>query len=251
MAPGVSSAAPADPKGFVAARNALERGEVARAKGDLEAAHREIDLGIAALGDDYAPDGVDDDTSLKLHAAADLWKEGRRDDAVSTQTNMLRIRLDLYRKKHRDAPAEPRKLVLEIALDKKKSKPTEPLELTLTLKSTGSAPVLVNSRLALNHRDAPDAMREIVLDVNGPDGKPRAFQVKLKIGSASANQVRELKPSESIQSKYGLDKYFDLAAKGDYTVTGFYSSAPLADTQGRPVWTESVTSEELRFTREP
>lgn len=116
----------------------------------------------------------------------------------------------------------------------------EPLKITVNLKSTGSAPVVVSSRLALNSRDAPDPMREIVFDVKGPDGALLPFNAKLKIGGASPEQTKKLGPGESVSHEYDLPFFFDLGKPGEYRVSALYSSAPLARPDGEQVWTELI-----------
>lgn len=238
-------------KGYAAAREALEKAEVARAKGELEPARAELLRALAELGKDYAPPGVVDDTSLKLAAADELWDKGRREDSISTTVNMLRTRLRLYTERHADAPRDPRKLELVLAVDPPSSKRTAPLKLVLTLKNAGDAPVVVNQRLALNSPHVPDSMREVVLDVHGPDGKLRPYQLKMKMGAPEARHVRTLSPRESLSNEYELHSGWDLSTPGEYRVRALYESAPVANATGEPVWTVAVFSEELRFSRQP
>lgn len=237
--------------GYLSARAALERAEVARAKGDLELAHRELSRAIDALGKDYARPSVEDDTSLKLAAADDLWDKGRREDSISTRVGMLRVRLGLYAERYTDAPREPRSLGLEVAVDQPTSAPNAPLKLVVTLKNTGSVPVLVNKRLALNSPHAPDPMREIVIDVHGPDGELRPYQYKMKMGRPDASHVQTLPPQQSVTHEYELHSGYDLSKPGEYRVSALYESAPVANAAGEPVWTVAVFSKEIRFTRKP
>lgn len=236
--------------GYRTARAALERAENAEGRQDFEGARREQSQALEALGKEYAPPEVDDDTSLKLAAADELWNQGRRADSISTRMRMLRTRLALYRQRHPSAPPEPRALALELEVNHPRSRTGEPLKLALTLRNTGSVPVFVNSRLALNSSHAPDAMREVVIDVHGPDGQLRPFSFKLKIGPADRNQVQALAPGASLHKDYELEGAFDLSTPGEYRLSALYASAPLADPNGAPVWTELIYGKEVRFTRE-
>lgn len=94
--------------GYRTARAALERAENAEGRQDFEGARREQSQALEALGKEYAPAEVDDDTSLKLAAADELWNQGRRADSISTRMRMLRTRLALYRQRHPSAPVGPR-----------------------------------------------------------------------------------------------------------------------------------------------
>ena len=249
------SALPADAGGqhggYLGARDALERAERARARGDLDTARAETDRAIATLGKDYAPPGVVDDTGMKLAAADELWEQGRRDAAISTQVRMLRSRLALYATRYPDAPREPRALKLELRVDQARSPKNQGLKLAAKLTNVGTAPVLVNSRLALNSAHAPDPMRELVVDLHGPDGELRPFLLKLKIGAPEGKHVQSLAPGQSLEKQYDLDTHFDLSTPGDYRAGALYSSAPVADANGNPVWTELVYSHDVRFMREP
>jgi hypothetical protein len=85
------------------ARAFLALGEKLLARDRLEPAIQAAKSGLSALGDDYAPAGVADDTGLKILAAEDQIAQGHLRNAASMMLRMLEIRVDLYAERHRPA----------------------------------------------------------------------------------------------------------------------------------------------------
>lgn len=85
---------------LAAARAWLGLGESALAAGSAPRAYEAGRAGLDELGAEYAPEGVKDDTQLKLLAADDLVSEGRLDDAARVVLRMLRTRSELYARRH-------------------------------------------------------------------------------------------------------------------------------------------------------
>jgi hypothetical protein len=82
-----------------AAEASLAEAERALADGDEAAAIAQARAGLEALGDDYAPDDVDDDTDLKLRAAEGLLGRGETEGPAETFVDVLRIRTELRRER--------------------------------------------------------------------------------------------------------------------------------------------------------
>jgi hypothetical protein len=84
---------------LTAARAALSEAEHALAEGDAETAVARARAGLEALGDDYAPDDVEDDTTLKLLAAEDAIATGDTAGPARMLVDILGIRVDLAESK--------------------------------------------------------------------------------------------------------------------------------------------------------
>src|SRR5262249_49020154 len=56
--------------------------------------------GLSELGTDYAPQNVEDDTDLKLHAAEELVKTGRAENGAAMMLRMLSTRIQLYAQRY-------------------------------------------------------------------------------------------------------------------------------------------------------
>jgi len=235
---------------LLAARARLLQAETAQAHGRLEEAIARAREGITELGSTYARPEVIDDTSLKLAAAEDQQQKGRLESAASVTIDMLRVRLSLYTDRYPDAPKDPRALALRLAAPRPSSGVGEPMQVELTLASTGTAPVVVNSRLALNTVHAPRPFREVVFEMRGPGGALLPFLSKVRIGKPEPQHVTELAPGQSLERRYDLAPHFDLEAPGSYAVRAFYSSAPVADTLGRPAFSPQIASEWIPFERQ-
>jgi hypothetical protein len=85
------------------ARAFLALGEKLLAGQRLEGAIQAAQSGLSALGDDYCPTGVKDDTGLMILFAEDLIERGHLDDGASMMLRMLSSRIDLYAERHQQA----------------------------------------------------------------------------------------------------------------------------------------------------
>jgi hypothetical protein len=101
--------------------------------------------------------------------------------------------------------------------------------------------VLVNGRLAVNSRWAPEPMREVVFTVVGPSGKPLRFGAKIRIGHPRPEHFRTLAPGESVETTCRLDRYFSLTEPGRYSVSAAYASTQDPG-DGRTAWKGRVSS---------
>jgi len=167
----------------------------------------------------------------------------------STAIRVLSNRLALYVERHPDAPAEPRRLSLRLTVPQRPTRAGEPMRVELGLENTGTAPVTVNGRMALNTVHAPDAYREVVFEIRRPDGALLPFLPKLRIGAATAADLVELAPGASLRRSYELSTSFGLDVPGSYGIRALYASAPVADLAGRPAWTASLGTAWMPFER--
>jgi hypothetical protein len=77
--------------------------EQALAEGDPGAAVGAAQAGLDELGEEYAPDGVEDDTTLKVYAADELVADGDAEGGARMLLDLLRERAALYAERYRDA----------------------------------------------------------------------------------------------------------------------------------------------------
>jgi hypothetical protein len=85
------------------AQAGLAQAEQALAEGDADTAIAGARSALEALGEDYAPDGVEDDTTLKVLAAEDAIEQGDTARGATMLIEMLRIRAGLYAERHADS----------------------------------------------------------------------------------------------------------------------------------------------------
>jgi hypothetical protein len=97
------AAAHAGHERLAGARAWLGLGEHALADGDADPALAAARAGLDELGDDYAPAGVEDDTTLKAYAADELVEDGDTEGGARMLLGLLRERAELYAERHRDA----------------------------------------------------------------------------------------------------------------------------------------------------
>jgi hypothetical protein len=123
-----------------------------------------------------------------------------------------------------------------------------PVEVTLRVENVSSDPLLVNSRLALHAAHAPAPFREISFEIEGPDGKARPFTSRVNRRHANESDLKELAPGASLEERYEISRYYDLGATGTYRLRAVYSTSPISDVSGRPVWSGTARSEPAAFT---
>ncbi len=87
---------------LAAARAWMALGEKFLEVGDADGAVYCAQDGLRELGNDYCPDSVCDDTTLKLGAANDLIQDDRVVDGARLMLKMLKIRSELYVQLHHD-----------------------------------------------------------------------------------------------------------------------------------------------------
>jgi hypothetical protein len=97
------ASAEGDHERLAGARAWLGLVEQALAEGDPGAAVGAARAGLDELGEEYAPDGVEDDTTLKVYAAEELVGEGDAEGGARMLLDLLRERAALYAERHRDA----------------------------------------------------------------------------------------------------------------------------------------------------
>jgi uncharacterized protein (DUF58 family) len=116
-----------------------------------------------------------------------------------------------------------------------------PIPLRLTL-ANASAPVRVNTRLAVNDANQPPAFREVTVAIRKPSGRQAAFVVDIKIGAAPAAKLVLLPAGRTVSRTIDLARYYALDEHGVYEVRATYASAAPNTVAG------PVASNTARFT---
>jgi hypothetical protein len=98
----------------------------------------------------------------------------------------------------------------------------QPVNVTAQLRNTGSGEVWVNKRMLLNTAHAPASMREVWLEVTGPDGQGVPFSCKIRAGQAQADDYELLGPNDTIPIQLDLTECFDFKETGSYRIQASY-----------------------------
>jgi hypothetical protein len=112
--------------------------------------------------------------------------------------------------------------MLDLKLASPKLKLGQEINFTVQLKNTSSQNLWVNERMLLNSNHSPTMMREIWVDVVGPDGEPIPFSSRVNAGEAEASDFHVLKPGEVVSKQNNLANYFQLKKPGVYQITAHY-----------------------------
>lgn len=114
------------------------------------------------------------------------------------------------------------KPVLEIKLAAEKVKRGQDINLTVQLSNTSSQKLWVNQRMLLNIVQSPVMMREVWVDVVGPDGEQIPFSSHVRAGEASASSFKVLQPGQVVSKQISLSNNFEMEKPGVYQVTAHY-----------------------------
>lgn len=114
------------------------------------------------------------------------------------------------------------KSVLEIKLASQQVRRGQDVNLTVQLKNTSSQRLWVNQRMLLNIIQSPVTMREVWVDVVGPDGKQIPFSSHVRAGEANVSDFKVLNPGQVVSKQISLSNNFDMEKPGVYQVTAHY-----------------------------
>ena len=114
----------------------------------------------------------------------------------------------------------------------------QPIPLRATLLNA-SAPVRVNTRLAINDAREPAAFREVTVAIRKPSGRQAAFRVDIKIGAAPAAKLVLMPTGRSVSKTFDLARYYTLDEHGVYEVRATYASAA-PNTVAGPIGSNTV-----------
>ena len=114
------------------------------------------------------------------------------------------------------------KSVLEIKLASQKVRRGQDINLTVQLKNTSSQKLWVNQRMLLNIIHSPVMMRELWVDVVGPDGEQIPFSSHVRAGEAIVSHFKVLQPGQVVSKQISLSNNFEMEKPGIYQVTAHY-----------------------------
>lgn len=137
-------------------------------------------------------------------------------------------------------------LSLSISLPRASFGPAEQIELTAVLANTGSAPLLVNGRLALNDPTAPAAFRELALRISRAGGAALPFDARINLGAPREGNFRLLEPGQQVERSYELRNYYGLTP-GSYTVEAVYENRQEFAREGQRAWQGEVGAHAITF----
>lgn len=100
-----------------------------------------------------------------------------------------------------------------------------PVVLRVYVANWSDGDVAVNRRLALGR---PESEADVSLEISGPDGKPRPFTARIRIGLATDDDFVTLMPFTGVGRDLVIDPgtYFDLSKPGRYEVRASWSNSP-------------------------
>src|SRR4030095_7376686 len=99
-------------------------------------------------------------------------------------------------------------LNLLLTIDKDVYQSGNSIRAKVILKNTGTAPIIANSRLALNTPFASDRLREITFALTCSEGEDLDFEAKVNLGAPQAKHFKTLGPDEMVEHIYDLDLYY-------------------------------------------
>jgi hypothetical protein len=111
-----------------------------------------------------------------------------------------------------------------ISLPKDQFAMEEPIPITIILENVSSESKTVNSRLAVNDKEAPGPFREVTMRIKMPSGEEAMFRSDLKIGPPGPDDFQGLEPGQSIERTEDIAKLYFLDQRGEYEVTVVYEN---------------------------
>lgn len=126
----------------------------------------------------------------------------------------------------------------------------EHLEMLFFLENLGATDLWVNARIALNRQGAPPALRDVWLDVVGPDGKPLGVNMARSVGLPLDSEYQVLAPGAKLRRALIFGRMFGISAPGTYRVTAHYQDGnpePPAPPPGAVHLKDLLSSEPVSF----
>ena len=137
--------------------------------------------------------------------------------------------------------AERRRIPIDAAIKaRSRYQLSEPLAVTITVTNLFDAPLLVNSRLLVNHRLLPGELSFSVVD---PEGKRCEFQRLVSPFSLADDDFLLLARGMSVQRTVDLADFFTMRKKGIYKVQVSYRNSIDQIVNGHHSWMGSASSD--------
>lgn len=140
-------------------------------------------------------------------------------------------------------------LEFTLSMDREVYIPGESIVGKLTLRNTGSEPVVVNSRLVVNSPFAPQPLRDVIVTLTDRSGAVAKFAAVVDVGMLEDQDYASLNPGETFERSLSIDLFYALERPGTYSVQALYQNdADPGD--GRRAWKGELTSNAVTFTLE-
>lgn len=136
-------------------------------------------------------------------------------------------------------------LELTLSLNKTNYTQAEPIQATLQLKNSGSGPVVVNGRLALNSANAPEEFFEVNFLITTQSGNEVRFGSFVNIGEPEDRHFKTLEVGQSLTEGYQLQRLYQLREPSTYSVKAIYQNS--SDPSNGPAWKGRVESGEVKL----
>ncbi len=141
----------------------------------------------------------------------------------------------------------PSVLQLGVTSAKTSYRLSDTIYVTVTLRNAGTAPLAVNGRLLLNHETAPESVRDLYFEINGPPGYSNQRLFRVNAGSPTERDVVTLKAGGTQERAIELTRFYSLHLPGKYTLIAHYLNAtPIS---GFDVWQGTLLSSPLVLER--
>lgn len=94
--------------------------------------------------------------------------------------------------------------------------------LTLRLSNHSGSALWLSGRMALNRASAPEALRDVWLEVLGPAGQELPFRPMVHVARTAPEDYVRLEPGASLEQPIRISQWFDLRQPGVYRVRAHY-----------------------------
>jgi hypothetical protein len=136
---------------------------------------------------------------------------------------------------------EKRRIPLDVALKARREYAfSDPVAITVTVTNLFDPPLLLNSRLLVNHRLLPGELSFLITD---PDGKRCEIQRLVSAMDIRDEDFVSVPRGMSIQRTIDLGDFFQMRKKGTYNVRVIYHNSVDQTADGRRAWVGALASE--------
>lgn len=140
--------------------------------------------------------------------------------------------------------SERRRIPIEVAVTTRQAYKGAGIPVTITITNLFDNPLLLNSRMLVNHRLLPG---ELSFTVIGPDGRKCEFQRLVAALELTDADFVLLARGMSIQRTIDLADFFKMSRRGTYKVQAFYRNETDHLINGRKAWMGIAYSDLTEF----
>jgi len=172
--------------------------------------------------------------SAQTFPAQDPWvSHGRKADSQTKILSEIR-------------ESERRKLPIEVALKARTEyKGKEPVAATISITNLFDKPILINSRMLVNHILLPG---EVAFKITGPDGKKCEIQRLITPLTVGQDDFVLLPRGMSVQRTVDLSDIYPLTKKGTYKIEAIYHNELDGIQASYKAWRGQAKSDPIEIT---